>query len=135
MPTTYHGSCHCKKVRYEADIDLSAGTGKCNCSFCWKTRNWSAGIKPNAFRLVEGKEHVSEYGFRPESQNHHVFCRHCGVRLYTYGYIEQIGGDYVSVALSTLDDLRAEDLAAAPVRHMNGRDDDWFNPPKVTTHL
>lgn len=132
---TYHGSCHCKKVRFEAELDLASGTGKCNCSFCWKSRNWSMGIKPDAFRLVEGKEHVSEYGFRPDSTNHHVFCRHCGIRLYTYGHVAEIGGDYVAVALATLDDLPPEELAAAPVKFMNGRDDDWFHPPTFTGHL
>jgi hypothetical protein len=132
---TYHGSCHCGKVRFEADLDFAQGTGKCNCSYCWKARGWTMGIKPEAFRLLSGKESSAQYAFREGSTNHHVFCKHCGIRVYTEGYIEQIGGAYVSVALSALDDLSPAELAAAPIRYMNGRDDDWFHEPAETRHL
>ena len=132
---TYRGSCHCGKIRFEADLDLTEGTGKCNCSYCWKVRAWSIGIKPDAFRLLSGKEDAGEYNFVEGSENHHVFCKHCGIHAYTYGNVPQIGGDYVSVALSSLDDLPPSELAAAPVLFMNGRDNDWFNEPSETGHL
>jgi hypothetical protein len=132
---TFHGSCHCKLLRYEADLDLAEGTGKCNCSYCWKDRNWSIGIKPEQFRWIAGESDAGRYSFRPGSTSSHVFCKGCGVRIGTTGVIEQIGGAYWSVALSTLDDLPVETLISAPVRHMNGRDDDWFHPPKEARQL
>ena len=85
--------------------------------------------------MLSGKKDAREYGFREGSDNHHVFCNHCGVRVYTYRPIEEIGGDYVSIALSALDDLSPAELVAAPVHHFNGRDDDWFHAPTETRHL
>jgi hypothetical protein len=131
---TYHGSCHCKKVTIEADIDLSEGTGKCNCTFCWKIRNWSVIIKPAAFRLLTGAGDLTDYPGNGAPM-HHLFCKHCGGRPYGTGNIPEVGGEYVSVYLSCLDDLDPADLVAAPIKLYDGRANNWWNPPAESRHL
>jgi len=134
MMKTYQGSCHCGKVRFEADIDLSAGTGKCNCSICTKARHWGTSIKPDAFRLLSGEGDLSDYQFGGNVV-HHLFCRHCGIRPFGKGYIEQIGGHFYSINLAALDNVDPQELIDAPVHYSDGRHNRWESTPAETRHL
>jgi hypothetical protein len=136
MKTTSHGSCHCGAVTYEADLDLEQGTGKCNCTVCWKQRMWTIGVAPAEFRLLTGADMLADYGRSGDwGEGHHRFCRTCGIHTHGHGRIDAIGGDYVSVHLNTLDDLPPDALAVAPVRYMDGLHDNWFAPPLESRHL
>jgi hypothetical protein len=134
MKKTYTGSCHCGAISFESDIDLSAGTNKCNCSICTKTRNWNAIIKPDRFRLLAGESELSDYQFGAKI-GHHLFCRHCGVRSFARGYAEEIGGDYVAVQLASLDNVEPQELICAPIRYADGCNNDWGNSPNEIRHL
>ena len=134
MKRTYKGSCHCGTVRFETALDLSAGTGKCNCSICTKRRSWAAQVKPEDFRLISGADNLTDYQFGTMS-GHHRFCKTCGVGAFGDGYIEQIGGAYYSISLACLDDLDPTELAEAPVKYADGRNNNWWNAPKETRHL
>lgn len=134
MTKTYHGSCHCGAVRYEADLDLSQGTFKCNCSICTKGRNWLTMVKPEQFHLLAGESELSDYQFGQKNV-HHLFCRHCGMHPFGWGIIPDLGGKVYALNVLCLDDLSLEELVAAPVAYSDGRNDNWQKPPTETRHL
>lgn len=132
---TYHGSCYCKRVTFEADIDFAEGTGKCNCTSCWKRRWWSVRARPEGFRLLGGESELSKYRAGSDV-GHGGFCTHCGV--IPYGYVDKTEWNpaaYWSVNVACLDDLDPAELVAAPVQYMDGRHDNWWNVPAETRHL
>jgi hypothetical protein len=122
--TTYRGSCHCGAVRFEADIDLRAGTSRCNCSICTKASLWSAIVPPSAFRLLAGEDNLGDYQ-RGGKFSHFLFCKTCGVRPFSRGDAPWTNGPYVSVQLTCLDDA---DLSDVPVTYFDGRHDNWQSP-------
>ena len=130
---TYHGSCHCGAVRFEADIDLTQGTLRCNCSICMKARFWPAIVSPQAFRLLAGAADLTEYRFHAK-RDRHLFCRHCGIRPFVVGRSPR-WGEFYGVNVTCLDDATDEDLANAPVTYLDGRDDQWELAPLETRHL
>jgi len=133
MLKTYQGSCHCGAVRYEADIDLEEGTGRCNCSVCAKRRFWGTTVRPEQFRLLEGEGALGDYQFNTNSV-HHRFCRTCGTPTFGHGFIAEVGGAFYSISLATLDAAEA-DLAEAPVKFMDGANNNWWNAPAEIRHL
>jgi hypothetical protein len=133
MKKTYHGSCHCGAVRFEAGLDLSKGTFKCNCSICFKSRAWMAAVVAGEFKLISGDGELKDYQFGRKSL-HHVFCARCGVRAYTHGTDAKGNKSYV-VRVNCLDDVDPQELIDAPVKYFNMRHDDFKTPPAETRHL
>ena len=134
MTRTYHGSCHCGAVRFAVDLDLAAGTSRCNCSICAKGRFWKAIAKAGAFRLEAGKGSLSDYSFGNGGIRHRFCCR-CGVKPFGQGRMAELGGTFYAVNLACLDDASPAELAAAPVTYEDGRQDDWASTPAETRHL
>ena len=131
MPT-YQGSCHCKKVRFEVDVDFTtATTTRCNCTSCWKRRWWGVAVKPDKFRLLAGADelHMWKPSSRPGG-----FCRHCGIG--TFGFTEKAewnDGDYWAVNIAALDGVDPAVLASARILYLDGLHDTWApieDPPR-----
>jgi hypothetical protein len=134
MKKTYQGSCHCGAVTFACEIDLAAGTTRCNCKFCRKARFWMTLVPAREFRLVQGAESLADYQRTPPGKDapflHFQFCSRCGVRPFTKGGVmPQFGGEFYAVNVACLDDATDDELAAAPVKYVNGRDNDWSHEP------
>lgn len=137
---TYSGSCHCGAVRFQADIDLGAGTNRCNCSLCTKARAWFAFARgADHFRLITGEEALTKFQWtppgRPQAFLDYRFCRTCGVRIFARGEMETLGGVFHAVHVTTLDDVDPDELAAAPIKYVDGRHDRFDQPPEDTRLL
>ena len=99
-----------------------------------KARAWKAFVQPSAFRLLGGGDHVTSYHKHPQSSLKY-FCQECGVRTHELGSADYMGGDFVGVFASTLDDVEPLELATAAVRFADGLNSNWPSAPAEVRHL
>ena len=133
MLKTYSGSCHCGSVRFEADLDLTQSSYRCNCSICRRNRFWPAVATPDRFRLLAGEDLLTKYSFNTR-RNLHFFCSRCGVRPFGVGTETPIGKMY-GVNIGCLEGLGEEQLARIPITRVDGMHDRWQEAPEFFSHL
>lgn len=132
---TYHGSCHCGAITYEADIDLSQGTSKCNCTFCRKARSWKAFATAEQFRLLTGQDAMVAYRSNEQTLNKY-HCKTCGMRTHEHGFPAWKGGaESYGIYLCTIDDINEDELANAPVHISDGLHNNWMETPADVRNL
>jgi hypothetical protein len=111
----HKGSCHCGKVTFEAEGELTAALS-CNCSICSKKAALLWALPKQAVRFNQDSGHLGRYLF-----NRHViahrFCTTCGI--HTHG--EDAGETDEPNVYINIRCLEGVDLEAIPLQHFDGR--------------
>jgi len=108
------GGCHCKKVRFEAEVPEAVEILDCNCSICSATGFRHLIVAHRDFRLVSGDDALVSYRFGTRAANH-LFCGTCGVKSF---YQPRSHPEAWSVNLNALDDVSGLAISA---RAFDGR--------------
>lgn len=133
MSKTCHGSCHCKAVTYEAELDLTQPSYRCNCSICQKLRNWMAFAPAAKVTILSGEDALKDYQFG-QKRIHHLFCATCGISPFARSQMPD-GTPGFAIKLNTLDDVTPAELAAIPIVYFDGAHDEFKEEPKVKSYL
>ena len=117
------GSCHCGATQFEVS-EAPTEVTVCNCSFCSRRGALLAYYTPAQFRLTTARDRVSTYQWGHYVGQHH-HCSVCGCGTYSeFPDFSSGEPDFehpkISINARLLQDV---DLAALPVRRLNGRDD------------
>lgn len=113
---TYHGSCHCGAVRYEARSTPIAEAISCNCSMCRRKGTLLAFIPASDFTLKSGEEALTDYRFN-KHVIHHLFCATCGVTSFARG-AKPDGTQMIALNARCLDEI---DPDAITIHRIDGK--------------
>lgn len=111
----YKASCHCGRVAFEVDGEISSALA-CNCSICSRKGSLLWFVPRTQLRLLTPEDAASTYMFNKHVIKHR-FCPTCGIHPYGEGSDPQ-GRAMAAVNLRCIEDL---DLGAIPVHHYDGR--------------
>lgn len=78
----YAGSCHCGRVTFEFDGDVTAAI-ECNCSICHMKGAIWYNVDAARFRLLSGETGLGSYQFGTMTATHY-FCKTCGVSPFSH---------------------------------------------------
>jgi len=97
------GGCHCRAVRFEAEVPRAVEVLDCNCSICTMTGFRHLIVPHQDFRLVSGGQALTSYRFGTGAAEH-LFCSVCGIKSF---YRPRSHPAAWSVNLNALDDTDA----------------------------
>jgi hypothetical protein len=112
---TYKGGCHCGKVRFSADLDISSPI-TCNCSYCSMRGSILVFTPAENFVLQQGAGDLTAYRFNSKTIEH-LFCASCGMESFARGVMP----DGTKMAAVNVRCLEGVDLDAIKPRQVDGR--------------
>lgn len=111
----YQGSCHCGKVAFEVEGELT-GVVDCNCSICIRKGALLWFVPRDSLRLLTPEENSRVYQFGKRRISHR-FCPECGIHPYGEG-LGPTGEAMAAINVRCLDGI---ELGSLPVKHFDGR--------------
>jgi len=111
----YKGSCHCGKVAFEVEGELT-GAMACNCSICSRKGSLLWFVPHDKFHLLTPDDFASTYTFNKHIIKHR-FCPTCGIHPYAEG-VDPKGNRMAAINIRCLEGV---DLASVPVQNFDGR--------------
>jgi hypothetical protein len=111
----HQGSCHCGRVRFEAEGDITSATA-CNCSMCQRKGSLLWFLPRSALHLLTPEQDTRIYLFNKHKIKHR-FCPTCGIHPYGEGTTPS-GEPMAAINIRCLEGI---DLEAIPVTHFDGR--------------
>lgn len=101
----YKGSCHCGRVQFEVELELSRVI-TCNCSICVRKGAILASVPEAQFRLIQGEDALTEYLFGTGTATHY-FCSRCGIHPF---YRSRMNPEHWTVNVNCLEDVDRDAL-------------------------